>query len=73
MAILHAAVAHLLFLPPYSSDLNPVEQVFANLKHLIRAVEPRCRGMWQVIYRCSCGLPEPLLFEFRHWPSSFRH
>lgn len=26
--------AHLLFLPPYSPDLNPIEQVFAKLKHL---------------------------------------
>jgi transposase len=33
--------AHLLFLPPYSPDLNPIEQVFAKLKHLIRAAEPR--------------------------------
>jgi transposase len=33
--------AHLLFLPPYSPDLNPIEQVFAKLKHLMRAAEPR--------------------------------
>ena len=33
--------AHLLFLPPYSPDLNPIEQVFAKLKHLVRAAEPR--------------------------------
>ena len=33
--------AHLLFLPPYSPDLNPIEQVFAKLKHLLRAAEPR--------------------------------
>jgi transposase len=26
--------ARLLFLPPYSPDLNPIEQVFAKLKHL---------------------------------------
>jgi transposase len=33
--------AHLLFLPPYSPDLNPIEQFFAKLKHLIRKAEPR--------------------------------
>ncbi len=33
--------AHLLFLPPYSPDLNPIEQVFAKLKHLIQAAKPR--------------------------------
>jgi transposase len=31
--------AHLLFLPPYSPDLNPIEQLFAKLKHLMRAAE----------------------------------
>jgi len=33
--------AHLIFLPPYSPDLNPIEQVFAKLKHLLRDAEPR--------------------------------
>jgi transposase len=31
-----AAGAHLLFLPKYSPDLNPIEQVFAKLKTLVR-------------------------------------
>jgi transposase len=35
------AGAHLLFLPPYSPDLNPIEQLFAKLKHLMRAASPR--------------------------------
>jgi transposase len=33
--------AHLIFLPPYSPDLNPIEQVFAKLKHLLRDAQPR--------------------------------
>jgi transposase len=33
--------AHMLFLPPYSPDLNPIEQLFAKLKHLMRKAEPR--------------------------------
>jgi predicted homoserine dehydrogenase-like protein len=28
--------ARLLFVPPHSSDLNPIEQVFAKRKHLMR-------------------------------------
>ena len=28
--------AHMIFLPPYSPDLNPIEQVFAKLKHFLR-------------------------------------
>ena len=30
------AAAHLIFLPKYSPDLNPIEQVFAKLKTLLR-------------------------------------
>jgi len=38
---LRAAGAHLLFLPPYSPDLNPIEQVFAKLKTLLRKADER--------------------------------
>ena len=34
---IRAKGAHLMFLPPYSPDLNPIEQLFAKLKHLMRA------------------------------------
>ena len=33
---IEAAGARLLFLPPYSPDFNPIEQVFAKLKALLR-------------------------------------
>jgi putative transposase len=36
-----AAGARLLFLPKYSPDLNPIEQVFAKLKTLMRKAAPR--------------------------------
>ena len=36
-----AAGARLFFLPPYSPDLNPIEQVFARLKTLLRKAEQR--------------------------------
>ena len=35
------AGAHLLFLPPYSPDLNPIEMVFAKLKTLLRKADER--------------------------------
>ena len=41
--------AKLLFLPPYSPDLNPIEQVFAKLKHLLREASERT-----VESVCSC-------------------
>jgi transposase len=34
----------LLYLPPYSPDLNPIEQAFSKLKGLLRRVESRARG-----------------------------
>ena len=35
------AGAKLLFLPPYSPDLNPIEQAFAKLKHWLRQAQAR--------------------------------
>jgi transposase len=44
------AGAKLLFLPPYSPDLNPIEQVFAKLKHLMRkSAERTVEAAWQRI------------------------
>jgi transposase len=40
-AKIQAAGASLLYLPPYSPDLNPIEQVFAKLKTLLRKAGPR--------------------------------
>lgn len=38
---IQAAGAKLIFLPPYSPDLNPIEQVFAKLKTLLRKANAR--------------------------------
>ena len=38
---IRAAGAKLIFLPKYSPDLNPIEQVFAKLKHLLRKATER--------------------------------
>ncbi|TNE38206.1 MAG: hypothetical protein EP321_05450 [Sphingomonadales bacterium] len=47
---IRARDARLLFLPPYSPDLNPIEQVFAKLKHLLRkAAERSVEATWQRI------------------------
>ena len=39
--LIRSAGAKLLFLPKYSPDLNPIEQVFAKLKHLLRRAAAR--------------------------------
>jgi transposase len=45
---IHAAGVKLFFLPPYSPDLNPIEQVFAKLKTLLRkAAERTVEATWK--------------------------
>jgi transposase len=44
------AGAHRLLLPPYSPDLNPIEQVFAKLKTLLRKADERSvEAVWRQI------------------------
>lgn len=40
-AAIASAGARLLFLPPYSPDLNPIEQAFSKLKHFLRKARER--------------------------------
>jgi transposase len=45
---IEAAGAELRFLPQYSPDLNPIEQVFGKLKALLRRAAPRTReALWK--------------------------
>lgn len=37
------ASAELLYLPPYSPDMNPIEKAWAKLKELLRAAQARTR------------------------------
>jgi len=39
--MIHAAGARLWYLPPYSPDLNPIEQAFAKIKHWMRLAQKR--------------------------------
>jgi transposase len=44
------AGASLVYLPPYSPDLNPIEMAFAKLKAFLRAVAPRTiTDLWRAI------------------------
>jgi transposase len=40
-AAIQSAGAHLVYLPPYSPDLNPIELAFAKLKQLLRSAAER--------------------------------
>ena len=51
-AAIAAQGAQLLYLPPCSPDLNPIEQAFAKFKAALRQAAPRTRdGLWQAIGR----------------------
>ncbi|MGY4157944.1 transposase [Bradyrhizobium sp. USDA 4461] len=39
--IIHGVGARLWYLPPYSPDLNPIEQIFAKIKHWMRIAQKR--------------------------------
>jgi transposase len=47
---IEAAGASLLYLPPYSPDLNPIELLFAKLKALLRSAGRRSvAGLWSLL------------------------
>lgn len=47
---IRAAGARLWFLPPYSPDLNPIEQTFAKIKHWMRVAQMRSvEDTWRFI------------------------
>jgi transposase len=52
--LIRSAGAKLFYLPKYSPDLNPIEQVFAKLKHLLRnaaarTLETVCTAIGQIL------------------------
>ena len=56
--LIRTAGAKLFFLPRYSPDLNPIEQVFAKLKTLLRKTDPRTiETTWRGIGDLSTASP----------------
>jgi transposase len=52
--LIRSAGAKLFFLPKYSPDLNPIEQVFAKIKHFLRkaaarSVETICTAIGEIL------------------------
>lgn len=66
--LIRSTGAKLFFLPKYSPDLNPIEQVFAKLKHLLRkanarSVETICVAIGQILQAFT---PEECANYFRN-------
>ena len=66
--LIEAAGAILLYLPPYSPDLNPIEMAFAKLKALLRkAAERTVDGLWDKIGEILRAFsPDECANYFRH-------
>jgi transposase len=48
--LIEAAGARLVFLPPYSPDLNPIELIFAKIKQSLRSLACRTRDiLWHAM------------------------
>jgi len=67
-AAIRKAGAHLIFLPKYSPDLNPIEQLFAKLKHHLRkacarTVETVCTAIGEILRTLS---PQECANFFKH-------
>jgi transposase len=60
--------ARMIYLPPYSPDLNPIENAFSKLKQLIRSLRPRTWS--QIIQATKQALlrltPDDLYNAFTH-------
>ena len=67
-AALVAACARLVFLPPYSPDLNPIEQVFAKLKTALRKAQ--ARTIDAVVQEIACT---PSFFSAAECANYFRN
>jgi transposase len=50
VAAIEAVGAKMVYLPPYSPDLNPIENVFSKIKQLIRGLRP---GNWHQIVQSA--------------------
>jgi transposase len=65
---IRAAGCELLFLPPYSPDLNPIENAFSKLKRLLRSTAERTvERLWPTIGRLLDRFrPDECRNYFRH-------
>jgi transposase len=58
--MIQAAGARLWYLPPYSPDLNPIEQAFAKIKHWMRTAQKRTIDqVWRHIGHLTTTIESP--------------
>ena len=68
LALIAAAKAEVLFLPPYSPDLNPIELMWSKVKALLRKAEARTHPdlLQAITYALRAITPEDAINWFAH-------
>ena len=66
--LVEAAGSQLLYLPPYSPDLNPIEMIFSKIKQLLRSLAIRTKSaLWESMQTVLDKVtPSDALHCFRH-------
>jgi transposase len=72
--LIEAAGARLLYLPPYSPDLNPIEQAWSKVKQILRALKARTGDALEnaVAQALAAITPENAVAWFSHCGYSLR-
>jgi len=67
-AAIESVGAQVVYLPPHSPDFNPIENVFAKLKSLVRKSKTRTmKALWQRLGElCDVFLPDECKNYFKH-------
>lgn len=67
-ALIESVGAELVFLPPYSPDLNPIEMIFAKVKQKLRSLACRTKEvLWQSMQAVlDTVTPQDALNCYRH-------
>ena len=65
MELIHARGAAVLFLPPYSPDLNPIELCWSKIKNALRKAKARTRDA--LIDALAQALRSVSLADIAHW------
>jgi len=66
--LIEAVGAELLYLPPYSPDLNPIEMIFSKIKQLLRSLAARTQSaLWDSVQSVLDKVtPADAIHCFRH-------
>ncbi|MBD2176683.1 transposase, partial [Pseudanabaena sp. FACHB-1998] len=54
--LVRQAGCEVIFLPPYSPDLNKIEKFWARLKSYVSKIIGQCKSLWNAVQQAFCHL-----------------